>query len=209
MKKDLVANAAPAVPGAASAPVPSANQAFLVNGAAAAVNTEDALVARKEAAPAVTKAKPALQKNEQVEVTSALVATEQSAITASVSEAPLNGRNVAQLAVIGADWRVEGGALKRSLDNGGTWQELLGAKHRLICFAARGSDIWAGGKAGALFHSADGGANWAPVVASADGRALSADVTRIEARSATEIVLSTSSGESWATLDGGKSWVKK
>jgi hypothetical protein len=160
-------------------------------------------------APAVTKAKAALQKNEQVEVTGASVPVEQSAITASVSEAPLNGHKFAQLVAIGANWRVEGGALKRSLDNGGTWQELLGAKHRLLCFAARGAEIWAGGKAGALFHSSDGGANWTPVNASAEGRSLSADVTHIEARSVTEIVLSTSSTESWTTLDGGKSWVKK
>ncbi|MFI5113680.1 MAG: YCF48-related protein [Terriglobales bacterium] len=221
--KAMVAKSTGAIGGPAVAP-PAANGALFgranetveVSTATPVIQTTQAAPANviaenkpSMAAPAVTKAKPALQKNEQVEVTGASVAAEESAITASVSEAPLNGRNVAQLAVMGPNWRVEGGALKRSWDNGSTWQEILGAKHRLICYAARGAEIWAGGKAGALFHSADGGANWTPVNASADGRLLSADVTRIEARSTTEVVLSTSSGESWATLDGGKSWVKK
>jgi hypothetical protein len=206
--------AAAAPPSAIGGLVGSVNETVEVS-AAPVIQTTEAAPANAIAvngpamtAPAVTKAKPALQK-EQVEVTSASVPVEQSAITASVSEMSLSGRNVAQLVALGTNWRVEGGALKRSLDNGGTWQELLGAKHRLICYAARGNEIWAGGKAGALFHSADGGANWTQFNPSADGRALSADVTRIEARSSTEIVLSTSSGESWTTLDGGKSWVKK
>ena len=102
------------------------------------------------------------------------------------------------------------GALQRSLDHGATWQTS----------SARGPSValfrrpWCGDlgrrQGGRALSTPPTGARTGPRFnASADGRSLSGDVTHIEARSATEIVLSISSGESWATLDGGKSWVKK
>ncbi|MGB9073779.1 MAG: YCF48-related protein [Terriglobales bacterium] len=212
MKKDLVANAAPSSFGATPPPVPSASETVEVTGAAAAVNTEDALVARNEATPAISKAKPAVPATDEAAAPPKSAGLEMKAVSGG-NAGNLRSRaeavNLPQAATVAAQWTLSSGALQRSLDHGATWQTSLRADRPLLCFAARGSEIWAGGKAGALVHSADGGTTWTQVNPAADGRALSADVTHIEARSATEIVLSTNSGESWTTLDGGKSWVKK
>ena len=212
MKKDLVANAAPASFGATPPPAPSVSETVEVAGAAAAVNTEDALVARNEATPAISKAKPAMPATDEAAAPPKSAGLEMKAVSGG-NAGNLRSRaeavNLPQAATVAAQWALSSGALQRSLDHGATWQTSLRSDRPLLCFAAHDSEIWAGGKAGALFHSADGGANWAQVNSAADGRALSADVTHVEARSATEIVLSISSGESWTTLDGGKSWVKK
>ncbi len=42
--------------------------------------------------------------------------------------------------------------------------------------AAMGAEVWAGGSAGALYHSSDGGNHWARVVPSAAGEILTGDV---------------------------------
>jgi photosystem II stability/assembly factor-like uncharacterized protein len=116
--------------------------------------------------------------------------------------------NLPQAAPVAAQWQVASGVLQRSLDHGVTWQTSLRSDRPLLCFAARDNEIWAGGKAGALFHSADAGANWTQVNPSADSHSLGADVTHIATRSPAKIILATSNDESWITLDGGKSWVE-
>jgi hypothetical protein len=214
-KKDLIANAAPASPGAPSAPMPSASEHAELASADAAVNTRDTLLVRNEAAPAISKAKAAMPAMDDEAATpsgsgSAIGSGSGGGTGSSATNrlARAEALNL-QATAVAAQWQVASGALERSLDHGATWQTSLRSDRPLLCFAARDNDVWAGGKAGALFHSADGGSNWTQVNPSAEGRALNADVTRIEARGPTEIVLSTSSGESWTTLDGGKSWVKK
>jgi hypothetical protein len=208
-RKDLFAYAAPASPSAASAPTPSAKEAVVVNGAGPAVNTEDALVARNEQALTISKAKTAMPAMDEAAAPPKSTGGGVGRASAVNLRSRTDAVNLLQAAPVPAQWQVAAGALQRSLDRGATWQTSLRPDHPLLCFAALGNEIWAGGKAGALFHSADGGANWTQINPSADGRSLSADITRIETRSPTEIVLATSSGESWTTLDGGKSWVKK
>jgi hypothetical protein len=207
--KDLFANAAPASPSATSPPIPSAKETVVVNGAASAVNTEDALVARNEQALTISKAKAAMPAMDEAAAPPKSAGMEMKKASAANLRSRADAVNLLQDATVAAQWQVASGALQRSLDRGATWQTSLRPDRPLLCFAALGSEIWAGGKAGALFHSADGGANWTQVNPSADGRSLAADITRIETRSSTEIVLATSSGESWTTVDSGKSWVKK
>jgi hypothetical protein len=209
MKKDLIANAAPASRGALSAPMPSVSEPVGIAGADAAVNTRDTFLVRNEAAPAISKAKAAMPAMDEAAAPPKSAELETKAAFGGNLRSREDAVNLLQDATIAAQWQVASGALQRSLDHGATWQTGLRSDRPLLCFAARGNEIWAGGKAGALFHSADGGANWTQVNPSADGRALSADVTRIEVRSSTEIVLSTSGSESWTTLDGGKTWIKK
>jgi photosynthesis system II assembly factor YCF48-like protein/putative zinc finger protein len=208
-KKDLFGSAAAASPGATSPPVPSVSGTVKVSGASAAVNTQDALIARNEVAPAISKAKAAVPAMDEAAAPPKSAPMEMKGASAVNRLARADAVSLRQAATIAAQWEISSGALQRSLDRGVTWQTSLRSERPLLCFAARANEVWAGGKAGVLFHSADGGANWTQVNPSADGRALGADVTRIEARSPTEIVLSTSSSESWTTLDGGKTWAKK
>ncbi|HVP51205.1 MAG TPA: zf-HC2 domain-containing protein, partial [Terriglobales bacterium] len=85
-------------------------------------------------------------------------------------------------ASLGSRWSVSGsGALQRSFDGGRSWKDVAvgdGVTFRAV--ATVGSDVWAGGSGGMLFHSADGGEHWSRVPMLADGRALSGDIVRIE-----------------------------
>jgi photosystem II stability/assembly factor-like uncharacterized protein len=106
-------------------------------------------------------------------------------------------------------WTIADGVLQRSLDSGQTWQNALRADHPLLCYASRGEDVWAGGQAGTLFHSADSGITWTQVQPSIKTQQLSSDVTHIDVRGPAEIVVSTSNNEIWSSADGGKTWEKK
>jgi len=210
-----------------------------VSGTAAAVpagpSTERVLVARNDAprneTPAIEKAKPALQQEMDVN-------EEQKAQTAAVpGPAKSPARNVMSAAKLASTasptpahnvtWAITGGVLQRSLDSGQSWQDALHADHPLLCYASRDEDVWAGGQAGTLFHSANSGVTWVQVQPSNKTRQLSSDITHIELRNTevrndelrgnlrddvrgpAEILLSTSNNEIWSSADGGKSWDKK
>jgi photosystem II stability/assembly factor-like uncharacterized protein len=115
-------------------------------------------------------------------------------------------------------WAIKAGILQRSLDNGQSWQDALHADHPLLCFASHDEDVWTGGQAGILFHSANNGVTWVQVQPSVKARPLGSDITHIEVRNdevrsderpPAEIILSTSSNEIWSSADGGKTWDKK
>ena len=106
-------------------------------------------------------------------------------------------------------WEIHGNAVRRSLDSGARWATVFQPNRRLLSVAAANTDVWAGGKEGDLFHSADSGATWSQVHPSIEGQALADDVTQIEVHSSTQVVVSTSKNESWVTADGGKTWTKK
>jgi hypothetical protein len=200
-----------------------ATETVWVSGAAAEVaqapSPEGSLMARNEA-PAIEKAKPALQgieANEQQETKPAVVP----------GPAKLQARNVMSAAKLASPasptlarnvtWAITGGVLQRSLDSGQSWQNALRADHPLLCYASHDEDVWTGGQAGALFHSANRGVTWVQVQPSIKGQALSSDVTHIDlhgdargdVRGPAEIVVSTSNNEIWSSADGGKTWDKK
>jgi Putative zinc-finger len=211
----------------------AATETVEVSGATAAVSTEpsaeNALMARNETprnhAPAIEKAKPALQEMEGSE--------EQKAQAAAVpGPAKSLARNVMSTAKLASPasptqahnvtWAITGGVLQRSVDSGQSWQDALHADHPLLCYASRDEDVWAGGQAGTLFHSANSGVSWAQVQPSVKARQLSSDITHIEVRDEElrrdlrydvrgpgEILLSTSNNEIWSSADGGKTWAKK
>jgi hypothetical protein len=183
--------------------------------AALAPSPEGSLMARNEA-PAIEKAKPALQ---------GIETNEQQETKAAVGPGPakLQARNVMSAAKLASPasptlahnvtWAITGGALQRSLDSGQSWQNALRADHPLLCYASHDEDVWTGGQAGALFHSANSGVTWVQVQPSIKGQTLSSDVTHIDlhgdVRGPAEIVVSTSNNEIWSSADGGKTWDKK
>jgi hypothetical protein len=216
----------------------AATETVEVSGATAAVSrepsVENALVARNETprndAPAIEKAKPALQEMEGSEEQKAqaaavpgpaksLARNVMSTVKLASPASPTQAHNVT--------WAITGGVLQRSVDSGQSWQDALHADHPLLCYASRDEDVWAGGQAGTLFHSANSGVTWAQVQPSVKARQLSSDITHIEvrnnevrneelrrdlryhARRPGEILLSTSNNEIWSSADGGKTWAKK
>ena len=105
--------------------------------------------------------------------------------------------------VISAEGRVQ-----RSLDNGQSWKGTALDKHiKFRTVAAAGSEVWAGGEGGALYHSSDSGAHWTR--ASLPAELASATIVRVEFTDARHGRLTTSAGETWATSDSGATWQKK
>jgi len=102
------------------------------------------------------------------------------------------------------------GAVQHSLDGGVTWQSVSTpdqASFRTL--SAIGGDIWVGGKAGSLYHSADSGQQWTRVIAEVNGEKLTGDVVRVSFNDLQNGVISTSNGQLWATSDGGHMWRRK
>src|ERR1700722_1209671 len=99
------------------------------------------------------------------------------------------------------------GSVQHSLDSGKTWQTIPVAGNIVFrALAANDSDIWVGGSAGVLFHSADAGQHWDQIKPSVDGRPLAADIIGLKFSDALHGSLTTSSNQVWTTSDGGSSW---
>src|SRR6266478_2824496 len=188
-----------------------------VNGAAADVvqpapMEERGLTARNEITPPIEKAKPAVKEEAQLKKQAQDSGTQNKLATAysnSDTAFGLQRQRSKQSKDVIAQWSLSQGRLQRSLDAGTTWQTALQLQHPLLSFGARGSDVWAGGGAGTLFHSTDSGTTWTMVQPSTKSESLNSDIVAIEVRSPVEIVLSTSNNESWTTMDAGKTWDKK
>jgi Putative zinc-finger len=220
-KKDSSqADQAPTAPSAGAVNETGANETVEVSGATVAVETESsALKAMAQNEAPVVRAKPApqgiggngLQKAEapagpgtamlQTRNAMSTSATKPSTAKLASSASPTLAHN--------ATWAITAGVLERSLDSGQSWQETLRADHPLLCYANLGQDIWAGGQAGTIFHSADSGVTWLQVRPSIKALPLSSDITHIDVRGPAEVVISTSNHEVWSSADGGKTWEKK
>ncbi len=192
-----------------------ANETVAVSGATAEVETESSalkVMAQNEAP--VVKAKPApqaiggngLQKaggsaGPGTAMLQARNVMSKSAAKLTSSASPALANHVT--------WAITAGVLQRSLDSGQSWQEALRADRPLQCYASHDQDVWAGGQAGTLFHSADSGVTWLQVQPSINTLLLTSDITHIDVRGPAEVVISTSHHEFWSSADGGKTWEKK
>jgi hypothetical protein len=102
-----------------------------------------------------------------------------------------------------ASWKVDGGKLLKFADSGAWMEAYPGSEGvNFSVVKSHGSDIWAGGSNAALLHSRDGGATWERITL---GASATGTITAIEARGA-NILVKSSSGQSWSSQDGGKSW---
>jgi hypothetical protein len=75
--------------------------------------------------------------------------------------------------------------------------------------AAMGTEVWAGGSTGALFHSSDGGNHWTRVVPLFAGSTLTGDVVTVEFSDPQHGKITTSTPEVWTTTDAGQTWQKQ
>jgi len=116
--------------------------------------------------------------------------------------------NYVRRAFVGPRWSVsDSGAVQRSFDGGQSWKEVPvaeGVSFRAVAVVV--NDIWAGGSGGALFHSTDGGEHWTRVQVQAGDRTLSGDIVRIEFADAKNVVVTSSTGETWTSSDAGATW---
>jgi hypothetical protein len=95
------------------------------------------------------------------------------------------------------DWRIASGMLQCSHD-GTTWETIsIGGQVAFRTVAPRfGSDVWAGGSDGALFHSTDSGLHWWRVANDVTGT-----IVEIRPSGADEAVVITEDGRTWRITD--------
>jgi hypothetical protein len=104
-------------------------------------------------------------------------------------------------------WRLQSGKIESSDDGGKAWQERRPAKDfQAMDVAAVGQQVWAGGKAGALFLSRDNGQTWSKVSLTGDDIIALGDVTEIKISGPQTVDIMLSTGDDWQTSDGGKSF---
>ncbi len=129
------------------------------------------------------------------------------------SSAPMAGRALSLRKSVrqAALWQLTAeGALQRSFDSGKGWESVsMGQPARLRVFALYGLHVWAGGNAGTLFHSWDGGDSFVPVVVKDERAALTGDIVVLEFVDAAHGRLETAGHEVWATSDSGQTWQKQ
>jgi len=120
----------------------------------------------------------------------------------ALSDSSVNAKAEMRESMAGG-WRISSGRLVRPGEPG-TWVEACpgSAALEITAFTAHGSDLWAGGGNGTLLHSRDGGASCEQTTL---GASATGAIARIEAHGAVVLVKS-SSGQSWTSQDGGKTW---
>ena len=102
------------------------------------------------------------------------------------------------------------GVVERSRDAGQSWETVpLSERVNFRAVATFGPDVWAGGSAAVLFHSADGGSQWAEIKVADENGSVSGDIVKIEVRGPNHVTVTTSSGEVWISVDDGKNWVRE
>ena len=102
------------------------------------------------------------------------------------------------------------GDLLRSTDAGKNWQAVPFAGNATFrAIAVIGANVWVGGQGGALFYSPDDGSQWQGLTPSANGSALTEDITGLTFSDAQHGNLTTAGGQTWTTSDGGRSWQKQ
>jgi len=101
-------------------------------------------------------------------------------------------------------WKVVQGKLLRSSDlSHWTEENLAGESVLFSVVSSNGPEIWAGGEQAALVHSRDGGATWERITL---GATATGTINSIEV-AGQNIHVKSSSGQNWASQDGGKSWI--
>ena len=166
--------------------------------------TQNQVLAVEKAKPAPGQMAPAAGNNSQMtsQQTAARLETSQGVIVSGASPPVPTLKQ-------GVIWSIKAGVLQRSFDGGAGWQVAVRADHTILCYAVRDQEIWAGGEAGTVLHSADNGTTWINVQPLYRGQPVSSDVIRIEARDSAHVTFLTVNHETWSSSDGGKTWEKK
>ena len=218
MQKPAAPEVSAGIGGVAPEKIGRVTESVEVSGANAEIQTapaEGKLIADEIRALPIEKAKQATKEEGRLKSQVSESAAQKKLVGAYLSDSAVTLQKQGLKKSDGIDkdaapqWSLAEGKLQRSLDAGATWQVVLQLQHPLLAYGARGIDIWAGGQAGTLFHSADSGATWAMIQPSTKAGTLAGDIVGIDVRGPAEIVLTTRNNESWTTADSGKTWEKK
>jgi hypothetical protein len=153
-----------------------------------------------KAAPGITPAVGGKDQTAAASLKSGLVSSGQPAAVNKLAKAELPR----------AHWRISAdGHLERALP-GTAWTRVLADQpiaFRVV--ATIGSNVWAGGNGGALFHSTDQGETWNKVVLNTKRQAERSAIVSIHFDNAVQGSVTTDSGATWTTSDGGQTWIKR
>lgn len=147
-------------------------------------------------------AAPLLEKDQSAELDHSYAFSTRAMASARKAEAA--GAEEREKAGAQHSWKVADGKLLKSADSG-AWAEGYsnGEGIQFSVVSAHGASVWAGGAPAALVHSLDGGASWERVTlgASATGTIVSISASGLNVR------VKSSSGQSWSSQDGGRTWL--
>ncbi len=112
---------------------------------------------------------------------------------------------------LAARWSISAvGKIERSTEGGTTWEELH-VNDSLVfrVVTAAGSEVWAGGARGALYHSVDGGEHWTRVYLEPDRAGPEDAIVGIDFPDPVHGRVTTAADERWITSDGGRHWTRE
>jgi len=102
------------------------------------------------------------------------------------------------------------GVVERSKDAGQSWEAVpLSERASFRSVATYGSDVWAGGSEGTLFHSADAGAHWTEIRIADENGGITGEIVRIAVRGPNQVAVTIASGAVWTSVDNGKHWARE
>jgi hypothetical protein len=131
--------------------------------------------------------------------------------TAKKRKADQRGRGALERLDVGQQFSLSTqGKVQRSSDGGKTWVPVAVAEGSVFrSVASSGNQVWAAGNAGLLYRSLDGGQHWTHVIPVSNGAKIQADITQIQFPDPQHVVLRSAAGASWASADGGETWVSQ
>jgi hypothetical protein len=118
-----------------------------------------------------------------------------------------SGMGMKAASAVRPQWRISpNGHLERSMA-ANQWTRVLDDQPVIFhAVAVMGSDVWAGGNGGALFHSSDRGEHWSKASLAANSNVETGAIVSIRFDDPQHGVVAFDSGTRWATTDGGVTW---
>lgn len=229
---------------AGNLPVPAPSEAVQVAAAPPAAENEtanlDAGLAPLASQSGTKQLDSRVERSKPARASVSTTAQASAAQAEKVMAAPA-ARNLARAVAVNSvsvvTWSISSsGALQRSFDQGGTWQNVdvsaradagfqsfhgaakqtatdaLKKNAQVLVFravTANEADVWAGASGGLLYHSTDAGEHWTRVVPSSLGSSLSGDIVSLEFPDPQHGRVVTATPEVWTTADSGQSWQKQ
>jgi hypothetical protein len=108
-----------------------------------------------------------------------------------------------------SNWRISPQGQLEHLTSDGWTRMLADQPSAFRVVSVTGSNVWAGGNDGMLFHSADNGLHWDKVALANSGATETGTLLSIRFSDLQHGEVVSDSGASYATSDGGKTWTKQ